>query len=244
MQTARIHSVETLGALDGPGIRYVLFLHGCPFRCKFCHNPDTWKSGGYKTVTTSEIFEDAAKYADFFKFSKGGFTASGGEPMMQKKFLIELFRRLKSIGIETAIDTCGYTDIDGDTEELAKLTDLFMLDIKHLDPETHIGLTGKPNGKVLDFLNFINAKGARIWIRIVLLEGMSAAPDYIKKVSAFLKNYKIEKIELLPYHNMGEKKWEELGLKYELKGAKSPDRKKVLQLAEILENDGYTVSVQ
>ena len=119
MQTAKIHSVETLGALDGPGIRYVLFLHGCPFRCKFCHNPDTWKSGGFKTVSSSEIFEDVAKYADFFKFSKGGFTASGGEPLMQKKFLIELFGRLKSIGVETAVDTCGYADIDEDTEELA-----------------------------------------------------------------------------------------------------------------------------
>lgn len=244
MQTAKIHSVETLGALDGPGIRYVLFLHGCPFRCKFCHNPDTWKSGGFKTVSSSEIFEDVAKYADFFKFSKGGFTASGGEPLMQKKFLIELFGRLKSIGVETAVDTCGYTYIDEDTEELASLTDLFMLDIKHLDPDTHLGLTGKPNDKVFNFLNFISAKGKRIWIRIVLLEGLSATPEYIKKISAFLKNYKIEKIELLPYHNMGEKKWEELGLKYELKDAKTPDRGKVAALAKILEDDGYAVSFQ
>lgn len=242
MKKAHVHSVESMGALDGPGIRYVLFLQGCPFRCKFCHNPDTWQVNDKKLMTAEEIYQDVLKYADFFRFSGGGFTASGGEPLLQAEFLIELFKKLKAVGISTAIDTCGYIDLNQTIDELADYTDLFMLDIKHLDFAEHLRITGKTNFRVLNFLKFLNNKQKRIWIRVVLLNNSTATPDYIQWLASFLSPYKIERIELLPFHKLGEHKWKELGINYEMNEDRAPSKELVAELAEMLRKDGYNVS--
>ena len=241
MQKARIHSVETMGALDGPGLRYVLFLQGCPFRCIFCHNPDSWASDAHNEKSTTEVFLDVKKYADFFKFSDGGFTVSGGEPFLQSTFLEELFAMLKAENISTCADTCGGVDLSDSVKNAIALTDIFLLDIKHLDEQKHLEITGKPFGKTRAFLDYISAQNKRIWIRQVLLENITATEQYAKAMAKFLKPYNIEKIELLPYHDMGKQKWEKLGLKYPLNDMKPPSKEAVDCVKNILIECGYNL---
>lgn len=228
---APIHSVETAGTLDGPGVRYVLFLSGCPLRCKYCHNPDTWSVNLKKFKTADEVLGDILKYKAFFKYSRGGVTASGGEPSLHQDFLIELFEKLKAEGINTAIDTCGYVHLTPTLEKLMMLTDLVLLDIKHLDPLFHQNLTGKSNDLVLGFLNYLKRINKPTWIRVVVLDSYTDNISYIKYLAKFLKKYSIVKrVELLPYHDMGKKKWEALGLKYQLENAKPPSKELMAEL--------------
>jgi len=164
MAKAKIHSCETMGALDGPGIRYVLFLKGCPLRCAFCHNPDTWATSSGEEKSAREVADDVIKYREFFKSSGGGFTASGGEPLLHSEFLVELLQILKSANISSAIDTCGSVDITENIEKIVDLADLFLLDIKHLDSDLHKNLTGKSNEKILKFLEYLASKKKEIHI--------------------------------------------------------------------------------
>lgn len=241
-KTGYIHSIETGGTVDGPGIRYVIFMQTCPFRCKFCHNPDTWQFQPERKKTITEILSDIKKYKNFFILSNGGVTVSGGEPLLQAKFILNLFKDLKKENIHTAIDTCGYVDIDETILELFNYTDLFLLDIKHLDNDTHILLTGKDNKKVQNFLDELKKYGKRVWIRQVLLPNWTMDEDYINKLIKFLDEYKsiIEKIELLPYHEMGKQKWEKLGLKYEL-DVGLPKKSDLLTIKRTFEEKGFKV---
>lgn len=239
---ANIHSIETAGALDGPGLRYVIFFQGCPLRCKFCHNPDTWSVTDHNIKTVDEILNDILKYKEFFTFSNGGVTVSGGEPLWHSKFVLELFKKLKQHGIHTAIDTCGYVDIDETIEELVEYTDLFLYDIKHLDNFTHIELTGRQNDKILEFLNYIDEKQKRIWIKVVLLPTYSTDSEYINKLIEFLKKFdNIEMVELLPYHEFGKAKWLNLGYKYVL-DIQPPDEQTVKSIVNMFKENGFKVS--
>lgn len=244
MLKANIHSIETAGTLDGIGIRYVIFLQGCPLRCKFCHNPDTWfgDTGNQKTV--QELVHDILKYKDFFIFSNGGVTLSGGEPLLQKDFVLELFKELKKYAIHTALDTCGYVNIDDTISEILDYTDLLLFDIKQLNSKDHKELTGKPNEKILDFLKFADKKSnLEIWIKLVMLTGTTAEPEYLKNVAKYLSQFKdISVVELLPYHKMGMDKWKELGYEYEL-DIDEPSSETVKKAVKIFEKENYKVIV-
>ncbi len=237
--TTNIHSIETGGAVDGPGIRYVLFLQGCPLRCKYCHNPDTWEIKGGERKSVSEIYKDAVSYKAFMNFSGGGFTATGGEPLLHKKFLIPLFKLLKSQNIHTNIDTSGYTNIDADLDELLDYTDLVMLDIKHLDTREHKNLTKVDNFKTLEFLKHLAQKDINTWVRYVVVAGFNDSLEYAKEFAEFIKPYKnVELVELLPYHEMGVNKWIKLGEPYQLSEANVPSKKRMQEIAKIFKEAG------
>lgn len=213
-----IHSVLTGGTLDGPGVRYVIFMQMCPFRCLYCHNPDTWFKNSLGAKTVDSVYNDILKYKDFFNFSGGGVTLSGGEPLLQAGFVLSLFKKLKEIKIHTCLDTCGYVDLSDDIKNAIALCDLVMLDIKHLDSQMHLKLTGKDNKKVLDFLDYLYSINKKTRIRQVLVPSFTTDEEYIDKLIKFLDKYRaiIEKVELLPYHKMGIEKWQKLGLEYKL----------------------------
>ncbi|MCT4574917.1 MAG: pyruvate formate-lyase-activating protein [Alphaproteobacteria bacterium] len=242
MLTANIHSIETAGTLDGIGIRYVIFMQGCPLRCKFCHNPDTWFGKTDKQRTVEELVNDILKYKEFFTFSNGGVTLSGGEPLLQKKFVLELFKELKKNGIHTALDTCGYIDIDDTISEILDYTDLLLFDIKNIDSKDHEELTGKPNDKILKFLEFADTKtNLEIWIKLVLLTGTTAEVDYLEKVAEHIKDFKqISTVELLPYHKMGVHKWEALGYEYKL-DIDEPSKETVKKAVDVFKKTRFKV---
>lgn len=229
-----IHSKETFGTVDGPGIRYVLFLQGCPMRCLYCHNPDTWKIGGGKAVTADEIIAEYNKNKAFY--SNGGITVTGGEPLLQIDFITELFMKAKALGIHTCIDTSGVTyDADNGSlvekmDELMKYTDLVMLDIKHIDTNRHLELTGKENKNILDFSKYLEKKNIPVWVRHVVVEGYTDNPEDLKNLGRFIGKLKnLKALDVLPYHNLGETKYEALGVPYRLKGLSPLSKEKALQ---------------
>ena len=233
---AAVHSFETAGTLDGPGIRFVLFLHGCPLRCLFCHNPDTWGAPAKKFLSAREIFAEVQKYSPFFSASGGGVTISGGEPLAQPDFLAEFLKLLKDNSVHSAVDTCGYADIGGKIKEIADTADMFLLDVKHADKVGHLLLTGKDAEKPRKFLDLLCEKQKRIWIRCVLVNGITAEQEYAEKLCEYLKPYEsaIERIELLPYHRLGASKWKELGLEYKLKDVEPTSAKTVADFRTFL----------
>lgn len=224
--TGFIHSKETFGTVDGPGIRYVVFMQGCPMRCLYCHNPDTWEVSAGKEVTVDELLAEYRKNSAFYK--NGGITVTGGEPLLQTEFLTELFIKAKEQNIHTCIDTSGITFSQSNVsyiqklKKLLKYTDLIMLDIKHIDSIKHKQLTGKDNKGILDFAKFVDECGVSIWIRHVVVEGYTDDPKYLKELGRFIGTLKnLKAVDVLPYHNMGEVKYEELGIDYPLKGMPS-----------------------
>lgn len=219
----RIHSTESFGTVDGPGIRYVLFMQGCPMRCLYCHNPDTWSMEAGTLVDHGEIIREFNKNKAFYE--NGGITVTGGEPLLQTEFLTELFRDAKKEGIHTCIDTSGITFDGGNEAYLAKLdellsyTDLVMLDIKHIDSEAHKRLTGRGNERVLAFAKHLEKKNVPVWIRHIIVEGITDNKDDLVALGRFigaLKNLKA--LDVLPYHTMGVHKYKELGIEYPLEG--------------------------
>lgn len=235
--TLKVHSFESAGTVDGPGIRFVVFTQGCPLRCQYCHNPDTWKLAGGKTYTGAEIVKEVLKYKSFMTFSKGGVTFSGGEPLVQKESLIPILKALKEEGIHTAIDTAGTTQIDAITEELLEYVDLVLLDIKHIDKMAHKELTGMTNEKCFSFLNLLKKKQIRTWVRWVIVPSLNDTESYAHQFAERLKGYdNIELVELLPYHKAGVYKWKELGLAYPLENVKEPDKELVEELSSVLES--------
>ena len=225
MVTGYIHSKETFGTVDGPGIRYVLFLQGCPMRCLYCHNPDTWTRSGGTPISVSKVLDEYESYRPFLK--DGGLTLSGGEPLLQIDFVIELFREAKKRKIHTALDSSGITfdrknkDLLDKFKELIEYTDLFLLDIKQVDPEGHKLLTGHGNEKVLDFLSFLNDNDKDIWIRHVIVPGYTYDKDLLIRLGHELAKYKsIKDVDILPYHSMGKVKYEKMGINYKLDGVK------------------------
>ena len=232
---AKVHSIESFGTVDGPGIRFVLFLQGCHLQCKYCHNRDTWdlKGGEYKTL--DDIFEKIKRYKNYMMLSGGGVTVTGGEPLLQVKFLIELFKKLKQEGIHTCIDTSGIVAITDDIKELLKYTDLVLLDIKHIDDEKCKKLVGVSNKRELEFAQYLSDNNIKIWIRQVLVPGYTDDEEDLKKLKKFIKSLKtVENVQILPYHSMGKFKWEKLGAKYELEEVRTANQSDVDRVKKIL----------
>lgn len=234
-----IHSFESFGTVDGPGIRYVVFMQGCPMRCKYCHNPDTWQVGAGKKYTAEAVFKEILRYKNYIK--SGGVTVSGGEPLLQAEFIAELFRLLKAEGIHTALDTSGVT-FDKDNPQsvekhlsVLRYTDLVLLDIKHIDEDEHKALTGFSNKRTLDFAQFLSENGKKMWIRHVLVPDITDKDEYLQKLKQFISGLKtVERVEVLPYHTMGEVKYEKLGLPYPLKGVQPPAKQRIENARKIL----------
>ena len=216
-----IHSFETFGTVDGPGIRFVIFLQGCHLRCKYCQNRDTWDTCGGQEFSTYDVLEKILKYQAYIKPSGGGVTVSGGEPLLQAKALTHLFDELKKYDIHTAIDTSGMFKITEDVKRLIDLTDLFLLDIKHIDAEKSRSLVGLSNELELEFANYLNKINKPVWIRQVLIPGITDNKDDLLKLKDFISSLNnVQKIELLPYHDLGRFKWENLGLMYPLQNVR------------------------
>lgn len=227
-----VHSLESFGSVDGPGVRYLIFLTGCAMRCQFCHNPDTWHMKDGTLYTADELLEKALKYRSYWG-NEGGITVSGGEPLLQIDFLTELFRKTKEKGVHTTLDTSGnpFTREEpffGKFRELMKYTDLVMLDIKHIDKEQHRILTGCTNENILDLAHYLSDTGKSVWIRHVLVPERNDYDEYLIRLDAFIRTLKnVEKVEVLPYHTLGAYKWEELGYEYPLKGIEPPSKERV-----------------
>ena len=237
--TGRIHSFESFGTVDGPGIRYVIFFQGCPLRCQYCHNPDTWANGG-KEYTAEQIVAQALRYKNYFG-EKGGVTATGGEPLMQIDFLIELFTQFKAKGLHTCIDTSGITFNPNSQQsvdkhkKLLEVTDLVMLDIKHIDDEACKKLTGHSNANTLAFAKFLSENNQPTWIRQVIVPGITDSEETLRQTRAFIDTLSmVEKVEVLPYHTLGEVKYEKLGIEYPLKGVETPAKERVMYAKRIL----------
>lgn len=213
----RVHSFETFGAVDGPGIRFVIFMQGCSLQCKYCQNRDTWEINAGNQYSAEELLNKILKYKNYFLASGGGVTVSGGEPLLQYKFLIELFTILKKENIHTAIDTSGNVDLTDDMKKLIDLTDLFLLDIKCINDEICKKLTGLSNKKELAFAKYLSSINKPTWIRQVIVPTITDRTEDLLALKDFLSTLtNVEKIELLPYHDFGKSKWIKLGLKYEL----------------------------
>ena len=231
---AKVHSVESFGTVDGPGIRFVLFMQGCHLRCKYCHNRDSWdiKGGQYKSL--NEVFDKIIRYKEYI-CPNGGVTISGGEPLLQYEFLIELFKKLKKEKIHTCIDTSGMVIINDKIKELIDLTDLFLLDIKHINPDKAEKLVGFSNEKELDFARYLSYNRKHMWIRQVLVPGYTDDEKDLLKLKEFIDTLKtVDKVEILPYHSMGKYKWKELGFKYELEDVRDATEEDVKKAKEIL----------
>ncbi len=222
----QIHSIQTFGTVDGPGTRFVVFFKGCPMRCAYCHNPDTWEMAGGEEWTVEALMKYYDDNKEFYK--NGGLTATGGEPLMQIDFLTELFEACKKEGVHTCLDTSGIC-FNPDSPEmlekydrLIKSTDLVMLDIKHIDPEKHIELTSQKNDNILAFAKYLSDHDVMMWIRHVIVPGITYEPEYLDRLGYFLGDLKTAKgLEVLPYHTLGVSKYEQLGIEYKLKDVKA-----------------------
>lgn len=231
-----IHSIETFGTVDGPGIRYVVFFQGCPMRCLYCHNPDSQTASGGKETSAEELAEQAIRYRAYFG-ARGGVTVSGGEPLFQLDFLLEFFTACKREGLHTCLDTSGICYRDGDKRygELVRVTDLVLLDIKHADEEAHLTLTGQSGKAPRAFARFLSDKGVPMWMRHVLVPNLTDDDGALHRLRAFLDTLKtVEKVEVLPYHSMGEVKYEMLGREYRLHGTPPPSEERILNAKRIL----------
>ena len=235
----RIHSYESAGTVDGPGIRFVVFMQGCPLRCKYCHNPDTWEFNDGKVISAKKIVEEVLKYKAFMKFSKGGVTFSGGEPLVQKQALLPILEELKKEGIHIAIDTAGTTNIDDITLKILDVADLVMLDVKHIVPYEHKLLTGLSNDKNISFLEALASKNVRTWVRWVVVPNINDTVEYAHNFAALIKKYpNVELVEILPYHKNGIYKWEALNIPYQLNDTPEPSKDNITELVKVLENQG------
>lgn len=231
---AKIHSIESFGTVDGPGIRFVLFMQGCCLKCKYCHNRDTWDINGGKLMSLEEILDKIERYKPYI-LPSGGVTVTGGEPLLQVEFLIELFKKLKKQNIHTAIDTSGMFEITDDIKEVLKYTDLVLLDIKHIDSNKCKNLVGFPNEKELNFAKYLSDNNIPVWIRQVIIPGITNEELDLLKLKDFISTLKnVKKIELIPYHQLGKYKWENLGLKYELDNIPSATSSDIQKAKNIL----------
>ena len=237
-----LHSVETMGLLDGPGTRTIFFLQGCPLRCLYCHNPDTWDVNKGKEYTPEELMNEIIKYKSYMDYSKGGVTFTGGEPLLQTDFLLEVCRLCKDKGISVAIDTSGFIFNDK-VKRLMEYTDLVLLDIKNYDPVVYKALTGVSLNPTLKFLDYLKEKNIPTWVRYVVVPNLTDNLDAVRKLSDYLDGYpNVKKIELLAFHKMGEYKWKELGLDYKLTDTKEPDKELMKQISDILSANGKVVT--
>ncbi|GAB6090689.1 pyruvate formate-lyase-activating protein [Spirochaeta dissipatitropha] len=242
MSAAGIHSFESFGTVDGPGIRYVLFFQGCPLRCKFCHNRDTWSRDGGTQYDLPEIMQRIRRARPYFRNSGGGITATGGEPLLQAEFVAELFTACREEGIHTALDTSGYTVINETVSQVLDSTDLVLLDIKHMDDEIHREYIGVPNARVFDFLRELQRRNLPTWIRHVIVPGYTDDDEHALRLAHFISQFSVVKqVELLAYHQMGIHKWEALGERYPLQGIQPPSPAIMSRIREIFTARGLPV---
>jgi len=244
--TGRVHSTESFGAADGPGVRFIVFMQGCNMRCRYCHNPDTWSAEGDDTctdMTTDEVLKKAYRYKSYWK-NEGGITVSGGEPLLQIDFLTELFKKAKADGVSTCIDTAGNPFTRSEPffskfEELMKYTDLLLLDIKEINPERHKAITGFDNANILDMARYLSEIKKPVWIRHVLVPGLSDYDEDLKGLREFTDTLdNVRRVEVLPYHTLGKFKWENLGIKYTLEDTSPPTAERVENAKRILGGRG------
>ena len=235
----RVHSVESFGSVDGPGIRFVIFLKGCAMRCQYCHNPDTWDRAGGNLRSVDDVLSQALRYRSYWG-EKGGITVSGGEALLQIQPLTELFHKAKDLGINTCLDTSAqpFCRKDGRFsafEALMKYTDLVLLDIKHIDNDAHKRLTGSENENILDCARYLSDIHKPVWIRHVLVPGINDDDESLHKLRSFIDTLSnVERVEVLPYHALGVYKWEQLGIPYKLTDVKPPTEESVLHARKIL----------
>lgn len=240
-----VHSIESFGSVDGPGVRYIIFLSGCPMRCLFCHNPDTWDMTKGEKKTAQELIQDSLDCRNYWG-TKGGITVSGGEPLAQLDFLIELFEEAKKNSINTCIDTAGgpFTKESpwfDKFQHLMDLTDTLLMDIKHIDPAEHKKLTGMGNDNVIQMFRYLDEIKKPIWIRHVLVPGYSDNDEYLTKTRDFIRTLgNVHRVEILPYHTLGITKYKNLGIPYPLEGVNPPDAERIKNAREILECAKYT----
>lgn len=230
----KIHSFESLGAVDGPGIRFVIFMQGCNLKCKYCQNRDTWDINLGSAYTVKEVIEKIMRYKNYMVASNGGVTLSGGEPLLQQDFVISLFQELKKQNISTCIDTSGMFGITDKIKQIVDLTDIFLLDIKSINDETCKYLTGFSNKQELEFAKYVSEKNKRLWIRQVLVPGITDKKEDLLQLKKFLDSINVEKFEFLPYHKLGKYKWEKLGLSYELEDVRTANNDDVKRAKKIM----------
>ena len=244
MVQAAVHSLESFGASDGPGIRFIVFLNGCSMRCKYCHNPDTWARGDFEYYSADQLLAKALRYESYWG-KDGGITVSGGEPLLQIDFLIEFFRLCKEAGVSTCIDTSAqpFTREQpwfGKFEELMRYTDLLLLDIKHIDSAKHEALTGRPNENILDCARYLSETGKPVWIRHVLVPTINDDDESLGKLDEFLKSLNnVKRVDVLPYHTLGIFKWKELNIPYELEDVPTPTKEQTEHARQMLHAAEY-----
>lgn len=243
MTKGYIHSIENGSMIDGPGVRFVIFFSGCPLRCQYCHNPDTWELKSGKEIELNEIISQIKSASKFLKIAKGGVTITGGEPLMQPKFLLEILKECKQLGLHTAIDTSGFL-VQNLSKEILENTDLFLLDIKSFNPKTYEKITSKVLAPTLEFLNILEENNKATWIRFVLVTNLSDNLVDIEKMVKYLKNKSnVELVEILPFHKMGEFKWNNLGLDYQLKNTRPPSAELIKKVRDIFKSKGLMVRI-
>jgi pyruvate formate lyase activating enzyme len=237
-----LHSTETVGSVNGPGVRYTVYLSGCPLRCLYCHNPDTWNMRMGEHVDVETVLADIGKYARFISVSGGGLTVSGGEPLLQPRFITELFRGVKQrFGMHTALDTSGSLG-ERAPDELLDLTDLVLLDIKSGTPETYRRVTSWELTPTLEFARRLSRRGTHVWVRYVLVPGLTDDPDNIAAVADFVATLSgVDRVEISPYHEFGAQKYEALGWTYPLAGVEPPTKQQVKAAGAIFEQRGLLV---
>ncbi|MFB9278607.1 pyruvate formate-lyase-activating protein [Cohnella cellulosilytica] len=235
MHTGRIHSLETFGTVDGPGIRFVLFLQGCALQCRYCHNPDSWDTQAGELRTVDDILREIEPYVEYYRRSGGGVTVTGGEPTLQAPFVAELFRACKERwGLHTALDSSGFCE-PSHAEALLDATDLVLLDLKRMDREGHRALTSQPNDRILRFARHLSDRGTKMWIRRVLVPGWTDGADELLELGRFIGGLEgVEKVEVLPYHRMGVYKWHQLGKAYPLEGVLEPGPDEVARAGRLI----------
>ena len=234
----KVHSFETCGTVDGPGIRFVLFMQGCPLRCKYCHNPDTWKIDDGKSIDSDFVIGEIVKYKSYMKFSGGGVTVTGGEPLMQPDFAADILKKCKKEGIHTVVDTSGFSNMEAVKKVLGE-ADLILLDLKCMNKEIHKQLTGVELEVILKTTEYLASINKKVWIRHVLVPGITDSDEQLNKLAEYVSKMKnVEKIEILPFHKMGEYKWEELGYKYELGNTEQPTIERVENAKNIMKKYG------
>ncbi|MGN0342911.1 MAG: pyruvate formate-lyase-activating protein [Roseburia sp.] len=236
----KVHSLESFGLVDGPGVRFVVFLQGCHMRCKYCHNPETWSTEAGEEWTPEDLFKKVFRYKNYWG-KDGGITVSGGEPLLQIDFLIEFFKLAKEKGVHTTVDTSGnpFTleePFISKFNELMELTDLFMLDIKEINDEKHKVLTKWSNSNILQMAQYLSDHGKDMWIRHVLVPDLTDDEEGLKELNTFIKSLKtVTRVEILPYHTLGKFKWEKLGIDYPLEGVRTPSEEEVKTAEDLLE---------
>ena len=226
MVKGKIHSIESMGLVDGPGIRVVVFFQGCKLRCAYCHNPDTWLLSGGIETTPEELIQKIVRFKPYFNRSGGGVTFSGGDPLLQPEFLLECLKLCKLSGVHTALDTAGFGN--GDYTEILKYTDLVLLDIKQTTGQGYVSLTGRDSTDVNVFLEALKKSKSRVWVRHVVVPGFTDSTDHITKLAKIIRQEvpNVDKVELLPYHVLGVSKYEALAIPYKLKGVEPMDKDK------------------